>query len=446
MADNISDDQIIQQCLIESDKINDAPGPRWMRRTFGIGYTRAKRLRKEVIKIINSKNINKPVVEFDQRDDGATLIGHMTGHIITADQLIEIANVDLRIWIPQHQRVKKWDVVTKNADGEPVITQAFGITITFRRDNNGALLASLFDDVLSKIRHYAPSYPKLSQVIPNSDGDYLYVVSIPDAHFGKLAWAEETGENYDVKIAQQLYDDAISMLAKMASGFNVARVLYVVGNDLLHVDTGANTTTAGTPQDVDGRWQKAYRAAFDSVINGIERLREIAPVDVIIQPGNHDRERAWLLGEGLGAWFRNASGVRVLNEPSPRRYYAIGRVLLGITHGDGEKLRDLPGIMADETGDRWTRARRREWLIGHFHRRRHLDAMPLADERGVLVRVLPSLSGADSWHVSKGYHGQRAAVGLAYRLDGLVVHDTTVALAEDERRERGVFVVDGEAG
>ena len=331
-------------------------------------------------------------------------------------------------------------MITKSADGNPQITQAFGITVTFKRNRHGEMLARLFDDVLARMRDYAPAYPKVSQDNPNKHSNYLYVVSIPDPHFGKLAWADEVGENYDVKIAQAAYDRALASLAGMADGLQVARVLYVVGNDLLHVDTGANTTTAGTPQDVDGRWQKAYRAAFESVVAGVERLRDIAEVDVVVQPGNHDRERAWLLGEGLGAWFRNADGVRVLNEPSPRRYYAMDKVLLGLTHGDGEKLRDLPGIMADETGAAWTRARRREWLIGHFHKRRHFDVMPLADERGVLVRILPSLTGADAWHVSKGYHGQRAAVALAYRLDGLEVRDFSVVLADDERRTGGVFV------
>ena len=255
----------------------------------------------------------------------------------------------------------------------------------------------------------------------------------------------ETGESYDVDIAASHYDSAVDALASFGASLPVSRVLYIVGNDLLHADNAAGTTTAGTPQDMAGRWHRAYHAAFRSVVRGVEVLRPLGPVDMVIQPGNHDRDSTWLMGEALKAWFRTDDGVRVLNEPSPRRYYAVDKVLLGITHGNGEKLRDLPGIMADETGARWANARRKEWLIGHYHRRSTMSSMPMADDRGVTIRTLPSLTAADAWHTRRGYHGQRAAAAIAYSLDGLRVHDYTVALAEDERRERGVFVADGDA-
>jgi hypothetical protein len=104
-------------------------------------------------------------------------------------------------------------------------------------------------------------------------------VSINDAHFGKLAWSRETGNDYDLKIAERPSTSArwtncssTSPRATWHSG------CYPVGNDFFHIDNATNSTTAGTPQDVDGRLTKIYTTGKMAVIRAIDRMLGTGPV------------------------------------------------------------------------------------------------------------------------------------------------------------------------
>jgi hypothetical protein len=47
--------------------------------------------------------------------------------------------------------------------------------------------------------------------------DLLNLYVLTDAHFGKLAWGEETGSDYDLKIAEQMYLDWFSMANRVVA-------------------------------------------------------------------------------------------------------------------------------------------------------------------------------------------------------------------------------------
>jgi hypothetical protein len=70
-------------------------------------------------------------------------------------------------------------------------------------------------------------------------------------------------------------------------------------------------------------------------------------------PGNHDYERNFYLGDSLEGWFYNNPNVTVDNSANPRKYYKYGQVLIGYTHGNEEKVTDLPLIMAHERSTDW---------------------------------------------------------------------------------------------
>ena len=103
-----------------------------------------------------------------------------------------------------------------------------------------------------------------------------------DLHWGKLAWAEETGQDYDMKEAATDLNKSIDYTIDTASKFNVSKIVFPFGNDFFQIDNEQNTTTAGTRQDTDSRFKKILREGRKLVIDTIEKLREIAPVDVVI--------------------------------------------------------------------------------------------------------------------------------------------------------------------
>lgn len=82
----------------------------------------------------------------------------------------------------------------------------------------------------------------------------MAVISLADLHIGALSWGPETGSPYDVAIAERLAGEAmaLNMLRKIAV-WNPERILFILGNDLLHtdktIDGKGGSTTRGTIQE-----------------------------------------------------------------------------------------------------------------------------------------------------------------------------------------------------
>lgn len=325
--------------------------------------------------------------------------------------------VDLRTWYVERYLINRWEMGARV--GEELETRPLYQIKVWLRRRSGASPEEIHA-LLAELSARAPSLPPPAS--PSPQEALMAVLATPDIHVGKLAWAEETGENYDVGIALEVWRKAVSVLLAHAERYPLEQLVIPLGNDLFQVDTHNNTTTKGIPVDADGRWQKAYRAVVEFVVEEVlERARRVAPrVRLLMIPGNHDSQRVFYLGEALRLYYRDTN-VHVDNRPSPRKYLLWRRVLLGFTHGHRERAQNLALLMATEVPPLWAQAQWREWQIGHYHARRQYWHMPLVDERGVVVRVLPSLSAVDAWHAEMGFVGShKGATLIVYSPNGEV--------------------------
>lgn len=318
-----------------------------------------------------------------------------TNTTATLQEVVQLCKVDLDQWEPNGFSV------TRKKNG-------FGWNARFRKRPEWAdrrIIEQLKADLKSEVR--VASKPVKHKVAAEKG---LLVVSLFDAHLGKLSWAEQDGQNYDLKIAQEVYLRALhDLIAKAKAQGPISRILFPVGNDYMTCDSDQNMTTAGTPQSVDGRFPKIYREARRLLVESILILREIAPVDVVVVCGNHDRMSMFHLGDALECRFAGDPAVTVDNRWVPRKYYAFGKVVFGLTHGDTIKQDKLPLSGAVEEPDLWAKCKRRVWLLGHHH---HYQ---LKEYMGVKVYILPSLSGSDGYHQSNGFIGAtRCAVALLF--------------------------------
>jgi hypothetical protein len=144
---------------------------------------------------------------------------------------------------------------------------------------------------------------------------------------------------------------------------------------------------------------------------------EIAPVDVLMVPGNHDRITLFTLGEVIAAHYRSTDRTTIVNEATQRRYYRWGVTLLAYTHGDkaGPKLADLPLVMAQERPDDWNKSLFRIWRTGHLHTKHGTHWTGLNTMQGVECTVAPSLCAPDAWHTSKSLqYSTRCAIAYAH--------------------------------
>ena len=84
-----------------------------------------------------------------------------------------------------------------------------------------------------------------------------------DLHWGKLAWDEESGENYDMDLAAEALNKSIDYTIEMASKFPITKIIFPFGQDFFQTDNEQGTTTAGTQQDTDSRFKKIFKVKFD---------------------------------------------------------------------------------------------------------------------------------------------------------------------------------------
>jgi hypothetical protein len=153
----------------------------------------------------------------------------------------------------------------------------------------------------------------------------------------------------------------------------------------------------------------------------IDLCAEVAPVRVVVVPGNHDRHSCVWLWHVVDARYRGYEGVSVV--PWNGSYVAVryGRCLVGIHHADGvSQTAQLAQLMADTWPVLWGETRWRYWMTGHYHHamvetlvRKRTERVStrkicrIHEDAGVTRIQMSSLSGDDRYHVHKGYTGSR---------------------------------------
>jgi len=280
--------------------------------------------------------------------------------------------------------------------------------------------------MLQDARKFSPVYPKI-EYISHKD-KMLYEIDMPDIHFGRLTWHEESGEDYDIKIADACVSGVLEKLLSHVKNYSPSKILLPINGDYFNVDNKMNVTSHGTPQNEDTRYQKTFRKGRELLVKVIDSCCVYAPVDVLIIKGNHDEEKSFYVGDALECWYHNNPNVKIDNGAMSRKYYSYGRLLLGFTHGYHEKLDKLPLIMAMEVPDLWGKSSYREIHTGdkHYKRDRLFSIDDLATEgTGVVVRILRSLAPTDAWTFNKGLVGAlRAAEAFLWNEDGLIAQFT----------------------
>lgn len=345
----------------------------------------------------------------------------------TLADLVRVCEIDTTEWEIERWVANKWDMGYKDKQQTAHSHQLFQVKAWLKRKvalvDAKAEIASLVQDAKSLIVRVPTRI-----IRPHTLSGNMLEVGVPDLHMGKLAWGRETGhDNYDVAIAKRTFENALEALIQRTSSYSFDEIVFPVGNDLLHTDSQKNTTTAGTPQDSDGRFQKTFITTRKMIVAAIERLRQLAPVKVLMVPGNHDQLAVWHLGDSLSSFFHSYTDVVIDNEPPLRKYHQFGKVMLMFAHGDKGKLSDYPLLMATEQPTMFGSSVHREAHTGHIHQLR------VQEHHGVRVRVLSALCAPDAWHAEKAYVGQaRAAEAFVWnREEGLIA--TAVYTAPSDR-------------
>jgi hypothetical protein len=334
------------------------------------------------------------------KQKGATVTGNdeeivaesVCKDIRTLEDLLTSCNVDLDKWQVENWRSNVWQVGAKTDDGRVVKQNLYQVKALLKR-------IPITREEIKEIFHSC-SKPLVSKQLHRAkkSGKKLLEISIPDIHLGKLCWGEETGGvDYNTQEAINRFQGALESLISREDPKDIHEILLPIGNDFFNTDGKENETSNGTPQAEDSRWQKSFKKGCELATWAINRCSQVAPVKVIIIAGNHDLEKSYYLGCFLEAKFGEDKNVEINNSPQVRKYHQFGNTLIGFTHGDKIKLKDLTSLIQNEKRKEWGETKYCEFHLGHLHRESSIE------DGGVTVRVIPSLCPPDSWHSQNGY-------------------------------------------
>lgn len=250
--------------------------------------------------------------------------------------------------------------------------------------------------------------PVIELLEKHHNEDLLTVIPIGDSHFGLLSWNEETGENFNLDIAEVNLFSAIDKLVSLAPSSDEALIVNL--GDFFHADNNsARTERSGNQLDVDSRWAKVLRVGIRVMVRCIDRaLEKHKKVTVVNLVGNHDNHTSLMLSLCLDHYYRNTPRVTVDISPNPFHWFEFGKCLFGMVHGDMTRPEKLPGIMAHDQAEAWGRTIFRYFLCGHVHTQKVIEYP------GVLVETFRTLAARDAWHNASGYRSGRSIVCDVY--------------------------------
>ena len=266
-------------------------------------------------------------------------------------------------------------------------------------------IADLFNSVLSEFQPITPC------VTCHTEEDLMAVYPMGDPHIGMYAWAEESGENFDLDIACENLRKATKYLVERSPGAKTALILNL--GDFFHSDNAENRTTrSGNALDVDGRWAKVLKTGIDLmcelVISALEKHEKVIVKNII---GNNDDHSSIFVGIALDKYFKNEERVSVDLSPSKFWYYKFGKILIGSTHGDTAKPNKLPEIMAADKPSEWGDTDYRYWYTGHIHSRNVIEFS------GCVWESFRTLAAKDAWHSGAGYRSGRDMCSILLHKD-----------------------------
>ena len=290
------------------------------------------------------------------------------------------------------------------------------------------------------VREAVAETPAVWEKLPAREqptGEHLLIIDLADVHFLKLCVQSETGYSYRRDVARHRVVEGTKALLSMAKPWGVGRILFVMGNDILHVDGPRASTTSGTYQDSEGTIFQGFKDAGAALEEAINAASGLADVDLIHCMSNHDWLMGWALTQAVAGRLRGNPRVRATDyniSERHRKYYRFENNLFGLTHGDGAKEEKLYGLMVGEAREHISECKNLYWLLHHLHHKirktrgefeflrekdhngmtAHIKGTPNIEGHHLNIEYVRSPSPPDGWHDRNGYVNRQAVECFIY--------------------------------
>lgn len=287
-----------------------------------------------------------------------------------------------------------------DADGKPKLQW---VKTRLDDDKHQAMLLAAIEGLKDEIQPISPV-----DIHHDANSSLLNCYVITDYHLGMLSWREETGADWDLKIAEELIVKWFKQA--IAQSPDAETAVFAQLSDFLHFD-GMDAVTPASKHllDVDSRFAKLVRVAIRVLRQIITLLLIKHPkVHIIMADANHDPVSQIWLREWFSVLYENEPRVTIDKSPSPYNAYEFGKTSLFFHHGHKRGVKDVSQVFAAQFREMFGRTKYAYAHLGHLH---HLD---IKENQLMIVEQHRTLAANDAYGARGGYISGRDAKVITY--------------------------------
>lgn len=337
----------------------------------------------------------------------AVALGVCSGTIQNAIERIKQKAV-IQGYSPQHDmtRVAPAPFVVRgistyyNAEGK-----ASGQWVKTRLDDDK--MQAIMRETIEALKEDIPRV-SMTEPPPLGNDNLLNCYVITDYHMGMLAWHEEAGEDWDLKIAEELIIKWFAQAIHQSPDANQG--VFAQLSDFLHFD-GMDAVTPASKHllDVDSRFAKLVRASIRILRTIIDMLlQKHQNLHIIMADANHDPVSQIWLREWFAVMYENEPRVTVDTSPNPYNAFEFGKVALFFHHGHKRKVSNVSEVFAAQFREMFGRTKYAFAHTGHMH---HID---VKENNLMVVEQHRTLAPADAYSARGGWLSGRDARVITY--------------------------------
>ncbi len=349
---------------------------------LGISLEEYKKIKQKVLETPPPK-ISHKIIEFkeDVEKGTAEIKGIAVCKPRTAEEIIQLLEIDTDKW----KLSSYWNKETHSG-------WYISAMVTQKKQEP-------IDHISKLLETFHPKYEQVTSIHINDkyETPSVAVLSIQDLHFGKEG---------NFTIVEDFKNAIRNLVMRAYASHRLEKIIYVIGGDLLNMDTFHGTTTSGTSVDNELKAQEAYDDAFNTLYWSVNYIKQFCnELEIVYLPGNHDRLSSYHLAHALSKCFQDIN-IKFKVDYSERKVVVYGDNFFAFEHGDVTK-KSTPLVYATEFPKEWGETKYRTCYTGHFHSKKVTEFVTDNEIHGFSIKHLPSLCKSDYWHYHNKFTGSK---------------------------------------
>lgn len=353
------------------------------------------------------KKINKDNFKLNASNFQNTFVQYNSDGSVEANKVIDLNDEDVtnpeKILLALGYDPSRWEIITYRVsewdrDKSGVKAKSVQYKITPKKELSTIDIIKATNDAFkTDVKPLSIQYKKHDNKL--CDKKLMEIAPI-ELHMGKLSHEIETGENYDLKIAQKRFYSIFEEIFIRQDIEKCGRCVLVIGSDFFNSESDNCTSVNKIPQENDSRYIKLFTEGIKMYTKVLLTLREkFNKVDVMLCAGNHARAMETFLYIALQQKFCNDNIINFIENYRHTQAYTFGNCAIFYNHGDANLKQTIKSIPA-EFDNIWGTHPFRELHLGHLHKEVTVD-----DEGGMITRRIGSPCSTDAWHYSNRFVG-----------------------------------------